>query len=77
MENNKSINNLSFEDALDQLKGIVSKMENGHLSLEEMVKHYSTGKELYNKCKNELKNFEQKIEKLDKETKEITEYNPN
>ena len=52
-------------------------MENGHLPLEEMVKHYSTGKELYNKCKNELKNFEQKIEKLDKETKEITEYNPN
>ena len=45
---------LTFEQALAELEGIVSKLESGDASLDEAINAYSRGIELKNQCQQRL-----------------------
>lgn len=53
-----------FETALQELEGIVSKMEKGDLSLEDSLKHFETGLKLTRQCQKAIESAEQKVQIL-------------
>ena len=53
-----------FEKSLAELEEIVSKMEQGDLSLEESLDAFEKGVKLSNDCQKALKTAEQKVNKL-------------
>jgi len=59
-------NKLTFEKALEQLEEVVSKIEDGSLSLNDCLKEYEKGIKLATFCAAELKGAREKIEKLQK-----------
>jgi exodeoxyribonuclease VII small subunit len=74
------ITKLSFEEALEQLEDIVSKLEDGSINLEESIEEYMRGVHLKNHCENKLKEATLKVEQItiDKDGKFSTkEFNKN
>lgn len=59
---------LSFEEALNQLETLVEGMEQGELSLEESLESYERGVALSRTCESALKAAEQKVEILSNNT---------
>ena len=55
---------MKFEENLAKLEGIVSEMEGGKLSLDDMMKNFEEGKSLVAACTKELESIRQKIEKV-------------
>ena len=51
----KAIKDLSFEDALTELEGIVRKLESGDAPLEESITLYQRGAKLKAHCEGKLK----------------------
>ena len=51
----------NFESTLDKLETIVEKLEGGDLSLDQSIKEFESGIELYKECKNFLAEAEKKI----------------
>lgn len=60
-----------FEAALAELQGIVEKMESGEQTLEEALASFQRGVELTRTCQQGLKQAEQRVEKLVRESGEI------
>ncbi|MEG0571357.1 MAG: exodeoxyribonuclease VII small subunit [Oscillospiraceae bacterium] len=58
------MDNLSFENALQQIENIVSSLESGELSLEQSLKVYEQGITLTKFCNSQLKNAKLKVEEL-------------
>ena len=54
----------SFEDSLDQLRAIVSELEQGNLSLDDSLKKYESGVKHLNQCYASLKAVQRKVEVL-------------
>jgi exodeoxyribonuclease VII small subunit len=54
----------SFEDALAKLEKIVSKMEEGKLPIEDMMRNFEEASKLAALCSAKLKVIERKIEVL-------------
>lgn len=61
---NQDIRELSFEQALKELEGIVSRLERGDVALEESIAIYERGEALRGHCDRVLKQAEARIEKL-------------
>jgi len=55
---------MKFEENLAKLEGIVTEMESGKLSLDDMMKNFEEGKKLVAACSRELEDIRQKIEKV-------------
>ena len=55
---------MKFEENLTRLEGIVSEMEGGKLSLDDMMKNFEEGKKLVAACSQELEAIRKKIEKV-------------
>lgn len=55
---------LSFEEALSQLEGLVRAMEDGEIPLSDLIAKYEQGTKLLSLCQNRLKDAELKIELL-------------
>ena len=55
---------LAFEKSLKELEALVTKMEQGNLSLEESLQHFERGIQLTRTCQQALKEAEQKVEIL-------------
>ena len=55
---------VDFEAALKELEGLVERMEEGDLGLEESLKTYERGIELSRACQKSLDAAEQRIEIL-------------
>lgn len=55
---------LSFEGALGELEGIVSRLERGEVDLEESISLYERGQALKSHCEAKLKSAEGRLEKL-------------
>lgn len=55
---------ITFEEALAQLEGIVSSLEAGQLSLDESLKKFEEGIRLSRLCNEMLQTAQQKVEKL-------------
>lgn len=53
-----------FEAALSELEGLVEKMEQGELSLEESLAAFERGVQLTRTCQEALTQAEQKVEQL-------------
>ncbi|MBR5901382.1 exodeoxyribonuclease VII small subunit [bacterium] len=58
---------MSFEEALEKLEDIVSRIEEGELSLNDCLAEYEKGIKLAAFCARELKAAKAKVEKLQKE----------
>jgi exodeoxyribonuclease VII small subunit len=68
--NNNDISKLSFEQAIKKLTDIVSKIEDGQISLEQSLTQYEQGMELIKHCRDILKKAEKKIAQITKQEKE-------
>lgn len=58
------IKDLSFEDALRELEGIVSRLERGDAPLEESIDIYERGAKLKKYCEDKLKAAQLKVDKI-------------
>ena len=58
------IKNMSFEDALAELEGIVTKLERGDAKLEESISIYERGAALKAHCDAKLKAAKLKVDKI-------------
>lgn len=57
--------NISFEDALQQLENIVRELEGGRIKLDDAVKAYEQANALKKICETKLANAKLKIEKIE------------
>jgi exodeoxyribonuclease VII small subunit len=60
----QNIDNLSFEEALQQLTDLVGKLESGQLPLEESVAAFESGVQLSRRCEALLDHAEQRLQIL-------------
>jgi len=58
------IKDISFEDALKELEGIVDRLERGDAPLEESIDIYQRGAKLKAHCEGKLKSAQMKVEKI-------------
>lgn len=58
------IDDLAFEKALEELEGIVQKLESGQAALDESIALYERGAALKAHCEAKLKSAQEKIEKI-------------
>ena len=60
--NKNNINNLSFEEALEELESITESFEDGNSTLENAVNLYNRGVLLKKHCEKKLKEAKKKID---------------
>jgi exodeoxyribonuclease VII small subunit len=58
------IKDMSFEDAMRALEGVVSQLERGDVPLEQSITLYERGAELKAHCEKKLKEAEEKVAKI-------------
>ncbi len=63
----KKAKKITFEDALEELEAIASKLESGELTLEQSIQYYERGVELAKFCRQKLEEAERRIEVLQKQ----------
>ena len=63
---------LTYEQGMVELEGLIEKLGDGKLSLEDSMKTYEQGMELAATLSQMLEEHRMRIEKLDPETAEIT-----
>jgi exodeoxyribonuclease VII small subunit len=60
-----TVDDLTFEQALDQLDQLVRRMESGDLGLDDSIAAYRRGAQLARFCQGKLADAEQQIQRLD------------
>ena len=60
----KAVAQMSFEEALAELEGIVQKLERGQLDLESSIQAYERGTALRAHCAEKLRQVQLRVEKL-------------
>jgi exodeoxyribonuclease VII small subunit len=60
----KSVEELSFEEAMKALEAIVSQLERGDVPLEESIRLYERGAALKARCETKLKEAEEKVAQI-------------
>jgi exodeoxyribonuclease VII small subunit len=60
----KAVINLSFEEALQELEGIVQKMESGEVPLDSAIDLYARGNQLKEHCSKKLEEAKLKVSKV-------------
>ena len=63
-EKNNELENMSFEDAINELEKIVDELEGNEISLDEAVNAYERGSKLKNICQERLNEAKMKVEKI-------------
>ena len=64
MTDEKPIAEMSFEEALAELEGVVRSLEDGKVPLERSIDLYERGEALRNHCDERLKTAEMRVEKI-------------
>ncbi|MGV6801328.1 MAG: exodeoxyribonuclease VII small subunit [bacterium] len=64
MTSQKNVEEMSFEEALQELETIVQRLETGDAALEDSIKLYERGAALKTHCEKTLKQAREKIEKI-------------
>lgn len=59
-----SVATLSFEEALAELESIVTKLEQGRITLDEAIGSYERGAALKRHCEGKLREATEKVEKI-------------
>ena len=74
----KKTDELSFEQAIDQLNQIVSRIEMGQVPLQESLEQYEKGMKLIRYCRGILQDAEKRIEMISaKEEQKPAELDPS
>ena len=60
----KKKENKSFEQSLDRLEKLVSKMESGDIAFEKSMELFEEGMNLINDCQSQLNKADQRIQKF-------------
>ena len=60
----QKISEMSFEDALTELEGIVGQLERGDAPLEKSISIYERGAKLKAHCAGKLKDAQMKVDKI-------------
>ncbi|ARI77102.1 exodeoxyribonuclease VII small subunit [Halobacillus mangrovi] len=55
---------LSFEQAMDQLEDLVEKLETGEVPLEKAIQYYQEGMKLSKVCNEKLGNVEKQMQQI-------------
>ena len=63
-ENEQDIAEMTFEQALDKLEGIVEALEQGNVPLDQSITYYERGEKLRNHCRKLLAAAEDRVEKI-------------
>ena len=58
------IENMNFEEALQELENIINKLEAGDVPLDETITLYERGSELKKYCEKKLQSAEEKIQRI-------------
>ena len=66
-EAKNDITKMSFEEAIKELTGIVGKIEQGEISLQDSLQQYERGMALIKQCRTILQQAEKRIEKISQE----------
>jgi exodeoxyribonuclease VII small subunit len=61
------VGKLTFEQAIKELTGIVSKIEQGEIALQDSLQQYEKGMALIKHCRKILQEAEKRIEKIAQE----------
>jgi exodeoxyribonuclease VII small subunit len=64
MAKQKSVTELSFEEASSELEALIAALENEQKSLEEAIAQYERGQALVKRCTELLEKAELKVKKL-------------
>lgn len=64
------LSKLTFEQAIKELTGIVGKIEQGEITLQDSIQQYERGMTLIKHCRKILQEAEKKIEKITEESSE-------
>lgn len=57
----------SYDQAVQELEGIISRLEAGQMPLEEMLDNYRRGHDLLKRCEGQLKVLQQQITVIDEQ----------
>jgi exodeoxyribonuclease VII small subunit len=60
----KAVSEMSFEEAMAALEGVVSQLERGEVPLEQSIALYERGAALKAHCAAKLKDAEEKVEMI-------------
>ncbi len=60
----KAVADMSFEEAMAALEGVVSQLERGEVPLEQSIALYERGAALKTHCATKLKDAEEKVEMI-------------
>ena len=63
-DNNTDVSKMPFEGAIEELKSIVKRLEEGKVPLEESVAIYERGEVLKRRCEDLLRQAEARVEKI-------------
>ncbi|PTX53931.1 exodeoxyribonuclease VII small subunit [Melghirimyces profundicolus] len=63
-EERRSLEELSFEEAIERLEEVVDQLENGNVTLEESIRLFEEGMKLSRYCGSKLDKLEQQVEML-------------
>ena len=58
------VSSLSFEAAMQELEGVVTRLESGDVALEESIALYQRGADLRAHCAAKLREAEEKVAKI-------------
>ncbi|MEO1641623.1 MAG: exodeoxyribonuclease VII small subunit [Pseudomonadota bacterium] len=58
------VDELSFEEAIKELEGVVGQLERGDVALDESIALYERGAALKARCEAKLKEAEEKVAKI-------------
>jgi len=61
------LSKLTFEQAIGQLKGIVDRIEQGEIPLQDSLEQYEKGMALIKHCRDILQKAEKRIERISRE----------
>ena len=65
---------LNFEESLEKLEEIVKKLETGDVPLDDAIEEFNKAMKLAKSCDEKLKNAEEAITKLVKDSSEVVDF---
>lgn len=71
------MDNLSFEESLEQLEEIVSKLEKGDVPLDEAIDEFNNAMQLVKVCNDKLNKAEESIAKIVEDNGDLVDFNIN
>jgi exodeoxyribonuclease VII small subunit len=72
MDNDKILEKMTFEDAMNELENLVNALDKGDISLDKAISAYDRGSKLKDHCEKTLNEAKMKVETIQlSENKEI------